>query len=61
MVLPLLKKYLSTRKIKGKFAIGYRYFLAFAQTHCSIVSLPEHTALSKPENPHTFFKTGYLK
>jgi hypothetical protein len=25
---------------KGKFAIGHCYFLAFAETHCSIVSLP---------------------
>jgi hypothetical protein len=31
---------LSIKKEKGKFAIGHCYFLAFAETHCSIVSLP---------------------
>jgi hypothetical protein len=28
--------------IWGKFAIGHRYFLAFAKTHCSIVALPKY-------------------
>jgi hypothetical protein len=27
-------------KYMGKFAIGHRYFLAFAETHRSIMSLP---------------------
>jgi hypothetical protein len=34
----------------GKFATGHRYFVSFAETHCSIVSLPEHTALLKMES-----------
>jgi hypothetical protein len=35
---------------KEKFATGHRYFVSFAETHCSIVSLPEHTALPKTES-----------
>jgi hypothetical protein len=34
----------------GKFAIGHRYFVSFAETHCSIVFLPGHTALPKTES-----------
>jgi hypothetical protein len=29
----------------GKVAIGHRYFLAFAETHCSIMSLPSTTII----------------
>jgi hypothetical protein len=40
----------------GKFATGHRYFVSFAETHCSIVYLPEHTALPKTESLAHFFQ-----
>jgi hypothetical protein len=38
----------------GKFATGHRYFMSFAETHCSIVSLPEHR-IAKNRKFGTFF------
>jgi hypothetical protein len=44
------------RNITGKFATGHRYFVSFAETHYSIVSLPKHTALLKKESLTHFFQ-----
>jgi hypothetical protein len=47
---------LNYNNIMGKFATGHRYFVSFAETHCSIVYLLEHTALPKTESLAHFFQ-----
>jgi hypothetical protein len=39
-----------------KFATGHRYFVSFAETHCSIMSLLEHTELLKTKSFTPFFQ-----